>query len=132
MTASSLRVQEFHARQMRALDDHRYAEFAATFTADGVFHPAPGAPVLRTPAGIAEGLARLPTAEPLRRRRWLGQPALSTGPEGELLAIASAFVVTVWPNGDQRIGPSCLVRDELVLDGDSILVRSRVVDHDDR
>jgi 3-phenylpropionate/cinnamic acid dioxygenase small subunit len=38
-------VQQFYARQMRCLDEGKVTEWAATFTADGVFaanaHPEP-------------------------------------------------------------------------------------------
>jgi actinorhodin biosynthesis protein ActVIA len=40
-----VRVEDFYARQMQALDEGRYEQFADSFTPEGVFSHHPASPV---------------------------------------------------------------------------------------
>ncbi|MGW2305585.1 nuclear transport factor 2 family protein [Streptomyces sp. NPDC001809] len=127
-------VQAFHARQMQALDNGRFEEYAATFTEDGTFQHTPGVPAVRTRAGIVAELRRFHERyrdDPVRRRHWFNQLVLDPQDDGSVRATAYCLVVRTKPGAPQpEIWPSCQTNDVLEIDGDRILMRSRVITYD--
>jgi actinorhodin biosynthesis protein ActVIA len=129
------RVQHFYARQMQALDDRRFEEYAATFTEDGVFQHSPDIEPARGRAAILDTLVEFDRRfadDPVRRRHWYNQILLEAREDGSLGATVYTLVVHVRPGVRQpEIAPSCVVHDVLELTGDDdVLTRSRLVAYD--
>lgn len=126
-------VQHFYARQMQALDSGRFEDYAATFTEDGSFQHSPQAEPALTRPGIVESLIEFNKRfenDPVQRRHWFNHLLLDSLPDGSISATIYALIVTVRPGGKPEIAPSCVVHDVLVLDEEEILLKSRVVSHD--
>ncbi|MFD7708259.1 nuclear transport factor 2 family protein [Streptomyces sp. NPDC059785] len=129
-----VRVQHFYAHQMQALDSGRFEDYAATFTKDGVFQHTPDA----DPAVGRDGIVAELTAfharfegDPVRRRHWFNHIALTPRDDGSYASRVYALVVTVRPGVKQpSIAPSCVVHDVLEIEDDTVLTRSRRVEHD--
>ncbi|MDN3027275.1 nuclear transport factor 2 family protein [Streptomyces sp. S.PB5] len=129
-------VQQFYARQVAFLDDLRAEEFAATFTEDGVFAPAPGAPPARGRTAIAAALRaaheRRFGTEQVRRRHWHNMLRVEPGPDGTLLTHYYLLVAVTRPGEPAPVlGPSAVVEDVLVHDDTGgLLTRERRVTPD--
>ena len=126
-------VQHFYARQMQALDEGRWEEFAATFTEDGLFQHALDLPPARTRPGILAEVRRFHerfAEDPVRRRHWFNHVALDPRPDGSIDATVYALVLTTRPGGHPLAHPSSLLRDVLVREGGGLLTRSRRIVHD--
>jgi len=133
LTELHSQVQHFYAHQMHHLDNRRFEEYAATFTEDGVFQHSPGAEPARGRAAIVRELVEFHKkfdGDPVRRRHWFNQIALEPQADGTVRSTVYALVVTVRPGGKPEINPSCTVHDVLVVDGDHIRLKSRLVTHD--
>ncbi|MFI9364417.1 nuclear transport factor 2 family protein [Kitasatospora sp. NPDC053057] len=139
MTVTSVRtelysqVQHFYAHQMQALDGGRFEDYAATFTEDGTFQHSPGAEPAVGRAGIVAELVRFHERfadDPVQRRHWFNHIALEEQADGSIRSTVYALVVTVRPGGVPVIAPSCVVHDVLEASGDGVLLRSRLVTHD--
>ena len=127
------RVQHFYAHQMQALDGNRFEDYAATFTKDGIFQHTPNTdPAVGRDGIVTELIAfhKRFDGDPVRRRHWFNHIALTPQDDGDVHSTVYALVVTVRPGGKPEIAPSCLVHDVLVVEGDSVLTRSRRVEHD--
>lgn len=128
-------VQHFYARQMQALDDGRFEEYAATFTEDGTFEHTPGTAPATGRAGIVAELRRFHQQfkdNPVRRRHWFNQLVLDPRADGTVHSTAYVLVVRTRPAvPTPEIWPSCRINDVLVVEEDgTILMRSRVVEYD--
>ncbi|MBD0690534.1 nuclear transport factor 2 family protein [Streptomyces sp. CBMA123] len=126
-------VQHFYAHQMQALDGGRFADYAATFTEDGTFQHSPQAEPAVGRAGIVAELVRFHERfadDPVQRRHWFNHIALEAQPDGSIRSTVYALVVTVRPGGTPVIAPSCVVHDVLEAREDGLLLRSRLVTHD--
>ncbi|MFE4519374.1 nuclear transport factor 2 family protein [Kitasatospora sp. NPDC056783] len=127
-------VQHFYGRQMRHLDEGEVAEWAATFTEDGVFaanarpHPQEGRPAIEQ--GAREAARRLAEAG-VRHRHWLGMLEVTERPDGSLLARTYALIVATPRGGPAAVHLSCDCEDELVRVGGELKVRHRRVRRDD-
>ncbi|RMI43208.1 nuclear transport factor 2 family protein [Actinomadura harenae] len=127
-------VQQFYARQMRLLDEHAVAEWAETFTPDGVFAtqvdttPAKGRHAIEAAAGEA---ASRRAAEGVRDRHWLGMLDVEEQPDGTITARSYALVVRTPLGGRSAIQASCTCSDVLVRAGGRLQVRTRYVTRDD-
>lgn len=126
-------VQQHHAAQMHALDDGKFEEYAATFTADGSFRHTPG----RDPAHGREAIVRELhefherfADDPVQRRHVFTMLELTVLDDETVQADFYTLVLTTRPGGDLKVGPSCTVRDVLVRVDGRLLTRSRLVDHD--
>ncbi|MEO3756418.1 nuclear transport factor 2 family protein [Streptomyces sp. B6B3] len=129
-----LRVQHFYARQMQALDEGRFGEYAATFTGDGTFQHTPGTEPAVGPERIEAELHRFHERfrdDPVRRRHYFNQIVLDELPDGSVRSTVYALIVRVRP-GDRvpEVWPSCVVHDILEVNDDRILLRSRVIGYD--
>ncbi|GAA0962219.1 nuclear transport factor 2 family protein [Virgisporangium aurantiacum] len=128
-------VQQFYADQMRLLDGGAVAEWARTFTEDGVFaanalpEPIRGRAAIEAGArAAAEELAR----SGVRRRHWLGMVSVRPGTDDASLSVHSYALVLATPRGGKptvHASTSCV--DDLVRDGAGWLVRHRRVTRDD-
>lgn len=136
MSEGSIRqqVEHFYARQMKYLDRGQTAEWARTFTPDGVFaadgHPEPqqGRAVIEAKAAaMKEQLAE----QGIQRRHWLGMVDVTENTDSELSAHCYALVIGTPRGGQPVIQFSCTCEDVLVRDGDSFLVKHRQVRRDD-
>ncbi|WP_043667135.1 nuclear transport factor 2 family protein [Streptomyces xylophagus] len=128
-----VRVQHFYAHQMQALDGGRFEDYAATFTKDGEFQHSPQAEPAVGRDGITAELVAFHKRfdnDPVRRRHWFNHIALTEQADGSYRSRVYALVVTVRPGGKPEIAPSCVVHDVLVIEGDTVLTRSRCVEHD--
>lgn len=132
-TALYTQVQHFYARQMQALDDCRFEEYAATFTEDGTFQHTPGTEPARTRKGIVAELHSFHERfrdDPVRRRHYFNQMVLDPQPDGSLRSTVYALIVRIRPGERPEVWPSCVVHDVLVVDGDTVLTRSRRIGYD--
>ncbi|MCP3759047.1 nuclear transport factor 2 family protein [Streptomyces sp. TBY4] len=128
-------VGQHYARQVQFLDSGKFEEYAATFTEDGEFQHTPSVPPARTRAGIVAELHSFNERfadDPVQRRHWFNMIDLSPREDGAFDAVFYALVLTVRPGvKEPQVGPSCLVRDVLVIgDGGTVHNRSRRVEHD--
>ncbi|MFJ8469282.1 nuclear transport factor 2 family protein [Streptomyces swartbergensis] len=133
-TARYVLVQQFYARQMQALDDCRFEEYAATFTEDGTFQHTPGTEPARTREGITAELHAFHEQrfrdDPVQRRHYFNQIVLDPLPDGTFASTVYALIVRTRLGERPEVWPSCVVRDVLVIDGDRVLTRSRTVGYD--
>lgn len=125
-------VRQFYARHMQLLDDGKVEEWAACFTEDGIFatdaHPRPARGRDQIIAGARQVVAQL-AEEGIVRRHWLGMSAI--GREGETLRVRSyALVIQSSPGSGPSLRASTTCEDVLVPDGDSWLIRHRLVERD--
>jgi actinorhodin biosynthesis protein ActVIA len=128
-------VQQHQARQMHALDEGKFEEYAATFTPDGLFRHTPG----REPARGREAIVRelyefheRYADDPVQRRHLFTMLAVDELDDTSVQADFYALVLTTRTTG-LTVGPSCPVRDVLVrADDGRLLTASRWVEHDNR
>ncbi|MGI5455128.1 nuclear transport factor 2 family protein [Streptomyces sp. CA-249302] len=127
-------VQQFYARQMQLLDDGRVAEWALTFTEDGVFaanaHPEPAAGRAAITAAAAKATEEY-AAKGVQRRHWLGMVSVEPGTRNRVNARCYALVIETPRGGQAAIRVSTLCEDRLVHDGADWLVEHRQVTRDD-
>lgn len=127
-------VQRFYARQMRCLDEGKVTEWAATFTADGVFaanaHPEPFRGREAIEAGARKAAEQL-AGDGIQRRHWLGMLEVADQPDGTLVARSYALIISTPAGGQAGVHLSTTCDDVLVREGDELLVRSRQVRRDD-
>lgn len=129
-----LAVQQFYARQMRALDEGRIDEWASTFTETGVFaanvHPEPtvGRALIREAARRAHQQL---VADGVVRRHWLGMLEVSPGADGTVLTRTYALIVNTPKGGQAAVRLSCSCDDLLVWQDGGLLVQHRQVHRDD-
>ncbi|MFJ9008914.1 nuclear transport factor 2 family protein [Streptomyces canus] len=133
-TALYQEVLHFYARQMRSLDEGNVAEWAETFTEDGVFganaHPRPQVGRAAIRQGAAEATRRL-AEQGVQRRHWLGMLEVSRNADGSVTALSYAQVLATSQGGKAELELSCSCEDLLVREGDRLLVRRRQVYRDD-
>jgi SnoaL-like protein len=129
------RVQQFYARHMYLLDTGAAEEWAATFTADGVFAP-PSAPepiVGREAltAGVREAKAKLVEIGEQHRHLLL---SLDVEPQADgTLEVRSYAQIIATPRGGQpRLHLMCVTFDKLVTEDGELRVAHRRVTRDDR
>jgi len=133
-TEPYLRIQQFYAAQMQALDGGDAAGWAATFTDDGVFATNVGSTATRGRAAIEEA-ARTAAAylaeNGVVQRHWLGM--LDARPErGDGVRVRYyALVVRTPEGGTPFIWRSCAGEDDLVRHNGAWLVRERRITRDD-
>jgi actinorhodin biosynthesis protein ActVIA len=128
------RVQHFYARQMQALDEGRFGEYAATFTEDGTFQHTPGTEPAVGQGAIEAELHRFHERfrdDPVRRRHYFNQIVLDPLPDGGVRSTVYALIVRTRP-GQRRpeVWPSCVVHDVLEVTGEHLLLRSRLIGYD--
>jgi 3-phenylpropionate/cinnamic acid dioxygenase small subunit len=127
-------VEQFYARHMQLLDDGRIEEWADGFTEDGSFAIDSHPQVARGRRQIVDGATR--TAQGLRdqgiaRRHWLGMAAISPDRSGEGIRVRSyALVYQITAADGPSLRSSTTCEDLLVPDGDSWLIRERLVCQD--
>ena len=127
-------LQQFYAQQMQSLDSGDAAAFAATFTPDGVFIHYPdnkvhGRESIRS--ATQEGIDRNRDTGVVRRH-WFGLLDLQRQDDGSVHTSYSAYTTAVDASGAVRIGPTCLVEDILVPDGEGgFLNHTRAIRRDD-
>lgn len=128
-------VQHFYAGQMQLLDTRACAEWAATFTEDGVFDanglpaPAKGRATIEAAARAAQD--RL-AEEGLVHRHWLGMVTVEEADDGTIRSRSYALVIQVPLGGTPALHRSTVCEDTLVrADDGSLLVRDRRVTRDD-
>jgi hypothetical protein len=127
-------IQNFYGRQMHYLDSGATAEWAGTFTEDGVFeanaHPRPQSGRAEIEAAAQKTTAQL-AEQGIQRRHWLGMLHIDEQPDGSILASTYALVINTAKGGATEIQLSCTCDDELVRAGDGFQVRHRQVRRDD-
>lgn len=131
-----LEVQQFYAWQMRLLDDGLTAQWADTFTEDGVFdangHPQPvqGRDKIATGALAAR---KALDASDVRHRHWLGMLTVThqNDNDGDLLARSYAIVFEIPLGGAASLKFSTVCEDLLVRVDGVLKVKDRQVTRDD-
>lgn len=122
-------VQQFYARQAHALDSGATEDWAATFTVDGEFALAGVGEPTRGRAAIGAAVAQAAArraASGVEHRTWLGMLTVDEGDDG---VIRTHYYATVFAlhDGPPTIHQVMVGTDELVEDGDALLVRRRSV-----
>ncbi|MFC8919394.1 nuclear transport factor 2 family protein [Streptomyces sp. NPDC057116] len=135
LTGLYVEAQQFYARQVRLLDALRLEEFAATFTADGVYAAPPDVPEVlgrdAIAAALREAHARRFGTEPVRRRHWHSMLHVEPGPEGTLRTSYYALVTTSRPwDPAADVAPSSVVEDVLVWEEGGLRTRERRITPD--
>jgi 3-phenylpropionate/cinnamic acid dioxygenase small subunit len=127
------RIQHFYARQMQLLDAGDTAEWARTFTEDGVFEvggmpePARGREVIEKGARqTAEGFADAGVV----RRHLITMLTVDPDDDGTLRARSYAVVLEIERGGEVTVRRSTVCEDDLVPSGETWLVRHRRVTRD--
>lgn len=132
-TDEYLSVQRFYAEQMQLLDDGATDEWAATFTADGVFggNGLPQEVRGRTAIAAASREARRRLSEAgLRHRHWIGM--LTVHPESADVVRARSYALVIETSAaGTAIHRSTVCEDLLVPAENGWLVRQRYVTRDD-
>ncbi|MFF0388464.1 nuclear transport factor 2 family protein [Kitasatospora sp. NPDC004615] len=127
-------VQQFLASQMQLLDSGRVAEWAATFTEDGVFaanaHPEPAAGRVAITAA-AQAATDAYAAKGIQRRHWLGMVTVEPRDENTAAVRSYAVVIETPKGGQAAIRVSTLCEDLLVRESGHWLVQHRQVTRDD-
>ncbi|MFC4562778.1 nuclear transport factor 2 family protein [Nocardiopsis mangrovi] len=129
-----LELQHFYARQMHWLDNGKVAEWATTFTEDGVFDAA-GPPVAENRAAIESAaweVTRKYADEGIQRRHWLGMLHAEARSDGTLVVRSYALIVFSPAGGPTAIKTSCAVEDLLVREDGTLKVRHRRITRDDQ
>jgi len=129
-----LEVQQFYAWQMRLLDDGLTAQWAETFTVDGVFdangHPHPVQGRDKIAAGALAARKALDEAD-IRHRHWLGMVTVIEQDNGDVLARSYATVVEI-PHGGKAALKFHTVCEDLLVRVDGVLkIKDRQVIRDD-
>jgi hypothetical protein len=127
-------VESFYARQMQLLDASRTAEWADTFTEDGVFatNVRPEAAVGRSVIASAATKARADLAAAgLMHRHWLGMLVVDPRDDGTVAATSYALVVETPRGGAPTLKHSTRCDDVLVSVGGEWLVKHRMISRDD-
>jgi Small subunit of phenylpropionate dioxygenase len=122
-------VEQFYAHHMQLLDDGRIKEWASLFTEDGTFtvgsHPEPARGREQIVAGATRTVEQL-RAQGIARRHWLGMADIAAEGEGlRVRSYALVFQITASEGAALRSSTTC--EDVLVPDGESWLIRSRLV-----
>lgn len=122
-------IDDFYAWHMQLLDAGRVEEWADAFTSDGVFdaqgHPEPvrGRDRIRSASrAVADKLAEAGIV----RRHWLGMSRI-VPEDGTVRVISYALVFQSSKESGTALHSSTTCEDVLVPDGDSWLIRERVV-----
>lgn len=127
-------IQHFYARQMRYLDEGKVADWAQTFTEDGVFsanaHPEPFRGREAIEAGARKTFEQL-CAEGIQRRHWLGMLDLEEQQDGSVLAHSYALIISTPRGGQAAVHLSTRCTDVLSRQGEGWQVNSRQVYRDD-
>ncbi|WP_040810703.1 nuclear transport factor 2 family protein [Nocardia concava] len=128
-------LQHFYAAQMRLLDDGFAEEWAATFEPDGSLVQSHRSSARKGRADIADGLRR--TVERLRasgtvRRHWIGNITIENDSAAADVIHTRYYALIVESDGEQapRVHLSADIRDQLVPDRHTWLVRERTITHD--
>jgi 3-phenylpropionate/cinnamic acid dioxygenase small subunit len=128
-----VRIQHFYARQMQLLDSGNTAEWARTFTEDGVFEvgglpePVQGREAIEKGARqTADGFAEAG----ITRRHLISMLTVDPQDDGTLHARSYAVVLEIARGGDVTVRRSTVCTDVLVLSGETWLVRHRRVTRD--
>jgi 3-phenylpropionate/cinnamic acid dioxygenase small subunit len=127
-------VTRFYARQMQLLDDGRVTEWAATFTADGVFaanarpEPTTGREAIENSARQA---TRLLADQGVQDRHWMGMVDVEQRNDGTVSARSYALIIRTPRGGPAGVHLSCTCDDVLVREDGRLLVSDRRVRRDD-
>jgi 3-phenylpropionate/cinnamic acid dioxygenase small subunit len=127
------RIQHFYARQMQLLDSGRTAEWARTFTDDGVFDAGGQPEPVRGRSAIAEGAGQVAAkfAEAgIVRRHLISMLTVDPADDGTVHARSYAVVLEIPRGGDVTVRRSTVCEDVLVPAGETWLVRHRRVTRD--
>ncbi|MBV9446023.1 MAG: nuclear transport factor 2 family protein [Streptosporangiaceae bacterium] len=128
-----LQIQRFYAAQSQLLDFGRFEEWAATFTEDCSF-TANGFPQpVRTRTALLAGtLQNHKVDEPgLRIRHWFGMTTVEPRADGTVYALSYVLVIRNHRNEPPFIYRSTRCEDVLVRNGNSWLVRDRIIRRDE-
>lgn len=128
-------IQQFYARQMQLLDSGNAAEWADTFTQDGVFaanarpEPARGRETIRAAAAQAKAQH---AQQGLQVRHWLGMLDIAAQPDGSVRVRSYALIINT-PRGGQAVIQLSTTCEDLLVRGEAgdWLVSHRQVVRDD-
>lgn len=133
-TATAVAVQLLYGRQSHAIDSGRAAEWAATFTGDGVFDsPSYPEPEVGTAAltAFAQRFSDSAADAQERRRHVITNLAIDRVTDDELTVDCYLQIVATPRGGDTRIVRFTAVHDRVVLRDGRWLIANRTVSRDD-
>ncbi|MFP3991491.1 nuclear transport factor 2 family protein [Streptomyces sp. E11-3] len=123
-------VVQFYARQMSLMEEGRVAEYAATFTEDGVFEHSLGWRLEGRQQIIDGTLGGLEHYAGKAMRHWFNRYVVEQEPDGTVRTSCLAMVSVVDQDGQVTFEPTCTVSDVLVRENGALLTRSRFLQHD--
>ncbi|MGP4020952.1 nuclear transport factor 2 family protein [Saccharopolyspora sp. 5N708] len=129
------RVQQFYARHMYLLDTGAAEEWAATFTADGVFEPPSAPEPIAGRQALTSGVraAKAALAEKGEQHRHLLLSLdVEPRPDGSLRVRSYAQIIATPRGGQPRLHLMCVTHDRLVTEDGELRVAHRKVTRDDR
>ncbi|WP_409181512.1 nuclear transport factor 2 family protein [Amycolatopsis sp. VS8301801F10] len=126
-------IQDFYARQVQAMDNGRYAEFADTFAEDCAFTPVKNQSTAHGRQAIVAKLddfARTLSGNGEQRRHWMSMSVIDEAGPGEYDVVSYALVTNTAPGEPPKLHWSGEIVDRLVREGDRLRVRTRAVNSD--
>ncbi|MBY4212537.1 nuclear transport factor 2 family protein [Rhodococcus fascians] len=133
-TDTAVAVQLLYGRQSHLIDSGRAAEWAATFTADGVFDsPSYPAPEVGTAAltAFAQRFFDAAVQAQERRRHVITNVSVETVATDEVMVECYLQILATPRGGDTRLVRFTAVRDRVIREGDCWRIRHRSIARDD-
>jgi actinorhodin biosynthesis protein ActVIA len=124
-------VQTFYARQMRALDDLKLEEYAATFVEDGVVEHASRGEKAQGRAEMLAGMrAALPRYAGVVPRHWFDKLLITPVDDDTINVSYYTLVTRTDAQGTVTFEPTFIVEDVLVRQNGVLFTKSRVIFRD--
>jgi hypothetical protein len=124
-------IQQFYARQMRALDAFQLEAYVNTFTEDGIVDHAHKNEKVQGRADMLAGIyAALPRYTGLVVRHWFDQMLIDIVDDTTLHVSYASLVTRTDVDGNVVFEPTFLIEDVLVRQGGELYTRSRVIHRD--
>ncbi|WET83085.1 nuclear transport factor 2 family protein [Amycolatopsis sp. QT-25] len=126
-------IQDFYARQVQAMDNGRYAEFAQTFADDCEFTPVKHQSTAHGRQAIVRKLddfAKQLAGNGERRRHWMSMSVIKEGGPGRYDVVSYALVTNTAPGEPPKLHWAGEIVDSLVRENGELLVLRRAVNSD--
>lgn len=126
-------IQDFYARQVQAMDNGRYAEFAMTFVDDCEFTPIKNQSTAYGRAAITQKLddfARLMFGNGQKRRHWMSMSVVDEVEPDTYHVVSYAIVTNTKVDEAPKLHWAGDIEDTLIRVDGGLMVKSRAVNSD--